>query len=91
MLNYLPHFEAAAAFADSVAAGTPNPKTLAHPDVDPTTIVPVLFGFLAGLDEAAMVSALEPVKEWLARYSQMLQTLAERHGDAGARLASLVP
>jgi hypothetical protein len=90
MLSYLPHFEVAAAFAESVAAGTPDPNTLASADVDPAAVAPVVFEFLTGLGESELPQAAAAAKELFTKHRHLVPAFVERHGDAGARIASFL-
>jgi hypothetical protein len=90
LMSYLPQYEVASLFADSVKEGRPKVSVLVQDDlpIDAQDVAPLVFEVLVGLEGRDLQRAAEEVRRWMAPFAELVAELAEKFGEAGGRVAA---
>jgi hypothetical protein len=91
IVGFLPKYEIVSLFADSSREGKMDPDLLFQEDlgVDQKEIAPLIFEILTGIGEIPS-GAAPALKRWFQKHKDIVGQLAERFGEAGARIASIL-
>lgn len=92
LLTFLPQYELASAFLESVEKGDMSFDITAHEDIglDNQEIAPVIFEAITTLDDDKMKAVAEKLKGWFKSNSSLIPDVAAKCGPKGAALAALL-